>query len=133
VGVCFAKYATFSGRASRSEYWYFVLFASLVGLVTGIADVIVFGVDVDTGPINSIASLALLLPGLSVAVRRLHDTDRSGWWIGAVFAFSFLLPLTIASLGGEFIGATAILIVIAWLIIFVFMIQRGTPGANRFG
>ncbi len=83
VRTCLSKYVDFSGRARRSEYWYFALFGFLVGIVTGVLDAIL-GTDYDGssgGLINTLGSLALFLPSLAVAVRRLHDTDRSGWWI----------------------------------------------------
>ena len=76
------KYAGFSGRARRSEYWYFVLFTIIVGIVASIIDTIL-GTKASNGAglIYAIAELALLLPGIAVAVRRLHDTSRSGWWL----------------------------------------------------
>ena len=84
VRTCLSKYVGFSGRARRSEYWYFALFTFLVGIVTSILDV-VLGTDYESaasgGLINTLVSLALFLPSLAVGVRRLHDTDRSGWWI----------------------------------------------------
>lgn len=83
VRTCLSKYVDFSGRARRSEYWYFALFNLLVSFVASILDA-VLGTDYDLGSggfISTIASLALLLPSLAVGVRRLHDTDRSGWWI----------------------------------------------------
>ncbi|HYJ26876.1 MAG TPA: DUF805 domain-containing protein [Nocardioides sp.] len=84
VRTCLSKYVGFSGRARRSEYWYFALFSFLVSLATSIIDAII-GTDYDGattgGLINTVAGLALFLPSLAVAVRRLHDTDRSGWWI----------------------------------------------------
>ena len=70
IKSCLGQYATFSGRASRSEYWWFFLFQVLVMAATGmLGDVI-----------NGIASLALLLPALAVGARRLHDIGRTGWW-----------------------------------------------------
>src|SRR5207237_4958567 len=73
---------TFSGRARRSEYWFFVLFTALVSAVASVVDTI-FGLryaNGTTGPIQSLAQLALLLPSLAVATRRLHDTGKSAWW-----------------------------------------------------
>ncbi len=96
------KYVTFSGRATRPEYWWFVLFVFAVGLVLRL-----IGGDVLSG----IFGLAVLLPGIGVAVRRLHDLDRTGWWYLLV-----LIPL---------IGAL--------VLIFFFFIHRGTAGPNRFG
>ena len=108
------KYATFAGRARRKEYWWFMLFYSLVmtGLVIG--DMMLVGPDAVAiyggGPLTGIGFLAFFLPGLAVTVRRLHDHDRSGWFI-----LLGLLP---------FIGA---------IILFIFNVQRGTIGDNRFG
>lgn len=76
ISTCFSKYVTFSGRASRSEYWWFALFNFLVSFVAGFLDEAI-GVSV----ISVIVSLALLLPGLAVAVRRCHDSNHSGWWL----------------------------------------------------
>ena len=75
------NYVGFSGRASRSEYWFWVLFTLIVQLVTGIMDGFIFGSEFGTGTISSIVSVGFLLPGLAVFVRRLHDVGKSGWWI----------------------------------------------------
>jgi uncharacterized membrane protein YhaH (DUF805 family) len=84
VRTCLSKYVDFSGRARRSEYWYFALFSFFVSLATSIVDAII-GTDYDGatsgGLVSTVASLALFLPSLAVGVRRLHDTGRSGWWI----------------------------------------------------
>lgn len=75
--VVFERYALFEGRAGRAEYWWFFLANFLIGLViqvlAGVSDALVI--------LSVIYSLALLIPGLAVAVRRLHDTNKSGWWI----------------------------------------------------
>ena len=109
-----SQYVQFGGRARRAEYWWFFLFSVLVGIATSILDVALgtdFGDRVgSSGLFSLIANLVLLLPSLAVAVRRLHDTDRSGWWI-----LIALIPL---------IGA---------IILLVFFVQDGTPGQNRFG
>lgn len=104
----FRNYVGFDGRAPRSEYWFWVLFVILVSIATGIIDAILFGTG-GVSPTNALASLALFLPGLAVGIRRLHDIDRTGWWM--------LLVITV-------IGA---------LVLLVFACQRGTPGPNRFG
>ncbi len=70
IKSCFSQYAGFTGRAPRSEFWWFALFQVLVLLVTGFVSEIAYG----------IAALALLLPALAVGARRLHDIGRSGWW-----------------------------------------------------
>ncbi|MEO3773538.1 DUF805 domain-containing protein [Micromonospora sp. B9E7] len=108
----FNQYVGFSGRARRSEYWWFALFTLLVSIVAAILDS-ALGLTFEgssTGFIGLIASLALLLPGLAVAVRRLHDTDRTGWWL-----LIGLVPL---------VGA---------IVLIVFFVMDSTPGPNRFG
>ena len=70
IKVCFGKYADFSGRASRSEYWWFMLFLVLASLATSMISPILSG----------LFSIGTLLPALAAATRRLHDTNRSGWW-----------------------------------------------------
>lgn len=73
VKTCIAKYATFSGRATRSEYWYFVLFNLLLSIVAMVIDGVI-GIQV----LSTVVSLGLLVPGLAVAVRRLHDMGKKG-------------------------------------------------------
>ena len=77
------KYATFSGRARRKEYWMFVLFNIIFSIVATILDGVIGTRDPDTGYgiINGLYSLAVLLPSLAVVVRRLHDIGKSGWWL----------------------------------------------------
>ena len=105
----FQNYVNFTGRAARSEFWYWVLFNLIVGIVTGVIDYIAFP-GAAVSPLNSLANLALLLPNLAVAARRLHDTDRSGWFLLLAF-----IPL------------------IGIIILIVWWCQRGTAGPNRFG
>ena len=84
IATCFSKYATFSGRASRSEFWWFVLFMSLVFLLaTVVGESLVQsdgGSEQTPKILKSVAYLALWLPSLAVGCRRLHDIGRSGWW-----------------------------------------------------
>ncbi|BCL17304.1 DUF805 domain-containing protein [Micromonospora sagamiensis] len=108
-----SQYVGFGGRARRAEYWWFALFSLLVGLAASILDIALdtnIGESVTSGLFSLIANLVLLLPSLAVGVRRLHDTDRSGWWV-----LIGLIPL---------IGA---------IVLVVFFVQDGTPGPNRFG
>ena len=79
IEKCFKNYANFNGRATRSEYWWFILFGLLVSIATSIIDLVID----PTGNIalfNALATLVLLIPQLAAACRRLHDTGKSGWW-----------------------------------------------------
>lgn len=104
----FAKYATISGRAARSEYWWWILFVFLCNAVLGTVDRALFGAE--TQVLAGLFSLAVLLPSICVAGRRLHDRDRSAWWL-----LLWFIP---------FVG---------WLVLLYFYVMPGTPGPNRFG
>ena len=103
------KYAAFSGRARRSEYWFFVLFTFIVQVIASILDALFHLRYGNSGLIENLASLALLLPGLGVAVRRLHDTGRSGWWV-----LLGLIPI------------------IGWIVLIVFFVQD-SQADNQYG
>jgi uncharacterized membrane protein YhaH (DUF805 family) len=84
VSTALSNYVNFSGRSARSEYWYFVLFLFVVSIVASLIDLAMGFVDAGSagiGPLSIIFTLATILPGLSVSVRRLHDNGRSGWWV----------------------------------------------------
>ena len=81
IKICFSKYANFSGRASRSEFWWLALFCFIGGIVTGVIDVMILGYSSEAyGPTNIIFTVITFLPYLAVGARRLHDINRSGWW-----------------------------------------------------
>jgi len=105
VASGFSNYVNFSGRACRSEYWFWALFVVLVDIAAGIIDAALW-----TYAITSLVDLALFLPGLALAVRRLHDLDRSGWWFLLVF-----IPI------------------VGFIILIVWACTKGTEGPNRFG
>lgn len=106
------KYADFTGRASRPEYWWYVLanvlaftIATMIDSLTGLNG-LVLGVY---GPVSAALALGLLSPTLAITARRLHDTGRSGWWI--------LLTLV------PFVG----------LVVVYFLVLEGTDGPNEYG
>ena len=91
IASVMGKYATFSGRASRSEYWWFYLFVILFSWAAGIAGALTMG---DHGDIlSTVVSLALVLPQIAVGSRRLHDIGRSGWWQLIGLTIVGLIPL----------------------------------------
>jgi uncharacterized membrane protein YhaH (DUF805 family) len=75
----FSQYVGFTGRARRSEFWYWTLFQIILGIIASILDRAAF--DRNNGAFSAVVGLALLLPSLAVAVRRLHDSGRTGWWL----------------------------------------------------
>lgn len=125
VKTCLSKYATFSGRARRSEFWWFYLFTLIVSLVASLIDFFLgwnvteyVGTEGSVTVANTgfpwaqtIASLALILPWISVSVRRLHDRDASGWWWW-LNVLCCIGPL---------------------ILLFVYWIKPGTPGPNKYG
>ncbi len=131
VRTClFRKYSDFKGRASRSEFWWFVLFGAIVNSFLGIFS----NASPQTGMLTSaIVSLMLLLPHLAVTARRLHDANLSGWVQAA--------PIGLAALGGlalylDFGTSAYMCIMLAGLSglgLLVLYARRGTVGVNRFG
>jgi uncharacterized membrane protein YhaH (DUF805 family) len=105
------KYVTFTGRAPRSEYWFWVLFVFIITIAASILDMAIFPwSSVGGGPVSLILTLGLLLPNIAVGIRRLHDIDRTGWWL-----LICLIPL------------------IGIIVLLVWACTKGTPGPNRFG
>ena len=106
------KYAVFEGRAQRKEYWFYILFFILFAIVVSLAENALGLADPETGsgPLSLVYSLALLVPSIAVAVRRLHDTGRSGWWI-----LIGLIPVA---------GA---------IVLIVFYVFDSEPGDNQYG
>ena len=105
------KYAVFSGRSRRKEFWLFMLLYIIVIVVAGVIDGVMGTLDVEggIGVFSGIVSLGLLIPSIAVSVRRLHDRNLRGWWLLVYFTG---------------IGA---------IVIIIFFCMRGTVGENRFG
>ncbi|WP_151717613.1 DUF805 domain-containing protein [Gemmobacter serpentinus] len=141
VRTVFARSLQLSGRASRSEFWWFTLFSILAAILAGLVE---YGIGLDwwiemgshplsyiaTGPLTLICVLALLIPSITVTVRRLHDRNVTGWV--AIILLLQYLPMsdvtTAQSLG--FIGIAAMALN---LILLIYLIGRGSEGPNRYG
>ena len=161
VKTCLRKYADFSGRATRAEYWWWVLATFIVNMALGVVDAVInvllgavgeFGV----GLLGSIFGLAILLPNLAVTARRLHDIGKSGWWQLVWFAVAAagLIPLAAGAavtLVEAYSGSVsweevafwipiiigALLSVLVWIGLFiwwlVWMVRQGQAGPNQHG
>ena len=110
VQSVFSNYANFHGRACRSEFWWFQLFLLLGGIVAALLDLFANTNLLGGSPLATLFWLATIIPDLAVTVRRLHDTDSSGWWI-----LLGLIPL------------------IGMVVLIVWWCQKGSRGYNRFG
>ena len=110
--LAFSKYAQFHGRSRRKEYWYFALFAVIFNIVLTVLDLVLgtYHEEFGIGILSGLYSLAILVPGIAVSVRRLHDTGRTGWWY-----LLLLLPV---------IGA---------IVLLIFFVQDSEPGTNAYG
>ncbi|HEU4948405.1 MAG TPA: DUF805 domain-containing protein [Kribbella sp.] len=104
------KYVEFSGRARRKEFWMFVLINAVISIALGLVDRAIGTYSSGGGLLQGIYGLAVLLPSIAVAIRRLHDTNRSGWWI-----LIGLIP------------------VVGWIIVIVWYATEGNAGDNRYG
>ena len=158
VKTCLSKYIVFSGRARRSEYCWFVLFAILVSTGLAILDAVLFGTNPETGRgsniLNSVFQLAIMLPVLAAGWRRLHDTGRPGWYLLAPVAFSIftmiilLTGVAIFAATGEdseairnsaaFFGGTGMIIMsLIQLVLSILMIwwltRPSQEGTNVYG
>lgn len=123
IKVCFQKYVGFGGRASRSEYWWFMLFLVICNVV----------LSAISQTVSGLFALATLLPWVAVSVRRLHDVNRSGFWLiaPAVGVALFFAGMTYDISLLSYIGGAAMIGLNVAL--FVFYCLRGTDGDNRFG
>lgn len=163
VRTCIGKYASFSGRAARPEFWWFLLAVTLGSFAAGLLDALLFGPQVAVrttttvapdgavideaqvaaygdGPLSLLFGVATFLPVLAAGWRRLHDVGRTGWWWFATTAsalFSVLATGLLARVAPALAGWLFIALIIGTLAVgvtvFVFLVSRGDPEPNRFG
>lgn len=152
IKVCFQKYATFSGRARRSEYWFFFLFCLLVSIFLSILDMLlfdkgIFSVTIFGKPnaigLSFIFSLVVLLPRITVTFRRLHDIGKSGWLCLPLFIINLILPFVdetwLETLANQSLGIAITLLVVLLLflayaiLMLVWLCRDSEPDANRWG
>jgi uncharacterized membrane protein YhaH (DUF805 family) len=112
LGVLKDKYTAFEGRAGRREFWRFVLYQSVILVLLSLVDYAIgtFSLDLRIGLLGGFYGMVVMLPSIAMAVRRLHDTGRSGWWL-----LAGLVPLA-----GE-------------AVLFLFYLLKGQAGENRYG
>ena len=130
------RYAEFSGRSRRKEYWMFVLLMVVLGFVAGVIEGalgltgMVGGLY---GPLSLLIGLVLLVPGIAVGVRRLHDTNRSGWWL-LIPGIPYLLTAVLFASGNLVLaGILSIVALIGAIILLVLFVLEGTKGPNKYG
>jgi uncharacterized membrane protein YhaH (DUF805 family) len=135
------KYADFTGRASRPEYWWYILGLIIAGVIVSIVEGIVglkgmvMGIY---GPLTLLLGLATIVPSLAAGARRLHDTNRSGWWQLIAWAPYALLLLVRPAPGGTLgaaalAGVVGLIALVCAVVLIVLLVLPGTPGDNRFG
>ncbi len=144
IGEGLFNFMNFRARAARAEYWWWVLFALIIGIVATILDFLIFR-GWESGPFALITNLALFFPGLTVTVRRLHDTGKSGWWMLLLFAIVFLAaggfvaalaanPFNpFQGVGLVFIAVPGVLFFACAILIFIWTLLPSNPGNNRYG
>ena len=132
IQICIKKSFNSSGRASRAEYWYFFLFCSLIGLLVTACDAVFLGIKrPETGIFSLLAEVILFLPAISVTIRRLHDTNKPGWYM---FILLLIVPiLLIEYLFGADLRWMAMFGVFGTLAFCVWLFQSSDEGENQYG
>jgi uncharacterized membrane protein YhaH (DUF805 family) len=111
ISLFFKNYANFQGRSSVGAYWWVILFSILAGIVLGVVETTFLGsTGTSVGILSGLYSLATIIPSIAIGMRRLHDTDKSGWWL-----LLALIPL------------------VGVIVLIVFWIGQGTRGDNKYG
>lgn len=114
VGLGFQHYFDFKGRSTRSEYWWWLLFVVLAGIALTIVDMGIgtFNYESGDGLLSGLFKLATLIPGLALGARRLHDINKSAWWLLVWLSFLLIIPV---------------------IVLLVWAARQGDNGTNRYG
>ena len=114
VGLGFQHYFDFKGRSTRSEYWWWLLFVVLAGIALTIVDMGIgtFNYESGDGLLSGLSKLATLIPGLALGARRLHDINKSAWWLLTWLSFLLIIPV---------------------IVLLVWAARQGDNGTNRYG
>ena len=114
AGLGFQHYFDFKGRSTRSEYWWWLLFVVLAGIALTIVDMGIgtFNYESGDGLLSGLFKLATLIPGLALGARRLHDIDKSAWWLLMWLSFLLIIPV---------------------IVLLVWAARQGDNGTNRYG
>jgi len=131
IKTCFEKYATFSGRAKRSEYWFFFLFGILTAVCLSILDMALFPKN-ENGVLGLIFTLLTFIPFISTACRRLHDVNRSGWWQLLPYGIMFGAIL-LAFISETLLVIGVVAAVIVGIVLIFWLASAGDNKKNRFG
>ena len=118
VGLGFQHYFDFKGRSTRSEYWWWLLFVVLAGIALTIVDMGIgtFNYESGDGLLSGLFKLATLIPGLALGARRLHDINKSAWWLLMWLSFLLIIPM-----------------IIPMIVLLVWAARQGDNGTNRYG
>ena len=118
VGLGFQHYFDFKGRSTRSEYWWWLLFVVLAGIALTIVDMGIgtFNYESGDGLLSGLFKLATLIPGLALRARRLHDINKSAWWLLMWLSFLLIIPM-----------------IIPVIVLLVWAARQGDNGTNRYG
>jgi uncharacterized membrane protein YhaH (DUF805 family) len=138
------KYTDFSGRAPRAEYWWYTLAVTVAIAITKVTE-LALGIKPVLrvyGPISLVVLILTIVASIAVQVRRLHDTNRSGWWLLSLYIPELVIIVAAGKPGEEastgpvsliLIGLLSIVMLVMGIVMLIFFVQRGTEGQNRYG
>ena len=140
VGLGFQHYFDFKGRSTRSEYWWWLLFVVLAGIALTIVDMGIgtFNYESGDGLLSGLFKLATLIPGLALGARRLHDINKSAWWLLMWLSFLLIIPMIVLLVMGMWLSFLLIIpmiipMIIPVIVLLVWAARQGDNETNRYG